>query len=232
MKVIAHRGCSAREPENTLAAFRAAWRSGCHGIELDVQATVDRRLVVFHDEDGMRLTGHPECVAQIPWSQMATWRVRHESIPLLPEVLREAPCGSMTLVELKSSAQILDPVLECIKSIPSAASGVAILSFNEQVAASVAERGFPAWLNVESNQVDAMDREIERWKNLGFKAVSMGFSDAINRRHVEIAHRAGLLFATWTLNNPRDAVRARAIGVDTLMTDDPERIMKALEDAG
>ena len=47
--VIAHRGASWDEPENTLPAFRRAIEVGADYAELDVRATRDGRLVVAHD---------------------------------------------------------------------------------------------------------------------------------------------------------------------------------------
>jgi len=47
--VIAHRGASWDEPENTLPAFRRAIELGADYVELDVHATKDGRLVVVHD---------------------------------------------------------------------------------------------------------------------------------------------------------------------------------------
>lgn len=47
--ILAHRGASAVAPENTLPAFMKALELGADGIELDVQATADGKLVVLHD---------------------------------------------------------------------------------------------------------------------------------------------------------------------------------------
>src|SRR5512146_1026748 len=47
--VFAHRGASKVAPENTLPAFEAAIALGADGVELDVQATADGKLVVFHN---------------------------------------------------------------------------------------------------------------------------------------------------------------------------------------
>ena len=44
-----HRGASAAERENTLAAFDTARRMGADGVELDVRRTADGALVVAHD---------------------------------------------------------------------------------------------------------------------------------------------------------------------------------------
>ena len=48
--VIAHRGASGYEVENSLAAFRAAGDRGADAVELDIHATADGALVVQHGE--------------------------------------------------------------------------------------------------------------------------------------------------------------------------------------
>ena len=49
--VIAHRGASGTEPENTLRAFETALRQGAEMIELDLFLTADGHPVVTHDDD-------------------------------------------------------------------------------------------------------------------------------------------------------------------------------------
>ena len=48
--VCAHRGWSAKYPENSLEAFRAALELGADEIELDVRLTADGKLIVSHDD--------------------------------------------------------------------------------------------------------------------------------------------------------------------------------------
>ena len=48
-QIIAHRGASHYAPENTLAAFRLAKEMGADGIEMDIQQTRDKALVLHHD---------------------------------------------------------------------------------------------------------------------------------------------------------------------------------------
>jgi glycerophosphoryl diester phosphodiesterase len=61
--VIAHRGASWDEPENTLPAFRRAIELGADYVELDVHATRDGRLVVVHDRP--RPTGRYPTLAEV-----------------------------------------------------------------------------------------------------------------------------------------------------------------------
>ena len=49
MKVFAHRGFSGKYPQNTMLAFKEAEKTGCDGIELDVQITRDGELVIIHN---------------------------------------------------------------------------------------------------------------------------------------------------------------------------------------
>ena len=48
--VIGHRGASDLAPENTLAAFQAAWSADVDWVETDVQPTADLVPVLFHDD--------------------------------------------------------------------------------------------------------------------------------------------------------------------------------------
>ncbi|MBO7743042.1 glycerophosphodiester phosphodiesterase [Paenibacillus sp. MWE-103] len=55
-KYVAHRGLSARAPENTLASFELAGRMGFWGIECDTYCTADGRWIVHHDRTVDRMT--------------------------------------------------------------------------------------------------------------------------------------------------------------------------------
>lgn len=54
-KIIAHRGLSGLEIENTDAAFIAAGERSYYGIEADVRRTSDGKFVICHDADLIRL---------------------------------------------------------------------------------------------------------------------------------------------------------------------------------
>ena len=54
-KMIAHRGCSGIERENTLPAFVAAGNRSYFGIETDVHRTIDGKYILFHDKTTARL---------------------------------------------------------------------------------------------------------------------------------------------------------------------------------
>lgn len=104
MRVIAHRGYSEVYPENTLAAFAGAIDIGVDYIELDVQMTVDGVIVVFHDNNLMRITGQEGSIADYTYEQLlqldaGSWfqaAYAKERIPTLQETLeliRDSGCN-------------------------------------------------------------------------------------------------------------------------------------------
>src|SRR3989442_9967523 len=62
---IAHRGASARAPENTLAAFKEAIRLGADSIELDAHLSADGVPMVIHDDSVDRTTNGRGAVAAL-----------------------------------------------------------------------------------------------------------------------------------------------------------------------
>jgi glycerophosphoryl diester phosphodiesterase len=62
IKVIAHRGLSAFETENTLGAFIAAGNKSYYGIETDVHVTKDGKFVIIHDDNLLRSAGIDMCI--------------------------------------------------------------------------------------------------------------------------------------------------------------------------
>ena len=55
VKMIAHRGLSGLERENTNAAFVAAGQRSYYGIETDVHVTADEKYIIIHDNDLKRI---------------------------------------------------------------------------------------------------------------------------------------------------------------------------------
>jgi glycerophosphoryl diester phosphodiesterase len=90
--VVAHRGASATEPENTLAAFDAAFRAGADAVELDVRLTADGIAVVLHDPDVSASTDgsglvHEMTLAEVKRLDASGGRGPRQEVPTLAEAL-------------------------------------------------------------------------------------------------------------------------------------------------
>lgn len=106
---IAHRGASGVAPENTMLAFWTALLSNADIIELDIQITQDKELVIFHDKSLTRITGEEKGVVDFTFQQLkrkdvGSWKNKLFSkikIPKLSEVLQELPKNVSYIVEVK-----------------------------------------------------------------------------------------------------------------------------------
>lgn len=100
----AHRGLydNVGVPENSLAAFQKAVDHG-YGIELDVQLTKDKKLVVFHDFDLKRMCGVDKKVEDMTYAQLQqlTLLDTQEKIPKLKEVLQIVDGKVPLIIEYK-----------------------------------------------------------------------------------------------------------------------------------
>ena len=99
--IIAHRGASASEPENTLRSFHQAVKDSAHAIELDVH-NVDGHLVVIHDDTLDRTTNSEGSIYDktIPYLKSLN-AGKGETIPMLPDVFSAVPDNIGINIELK-----------------------------------------------------------------------------------------------------------------------------------
>jgi glycerophosphoryl diester phosphodiesterase len=71
MHIIAHRGYSAKYPENTLLSFDEAIKAGAWMIETDIRLSVDDVPMIFHDSSLKRVCGRSEGVEDLPKSVLS-----------------------------------------------------------------------------------------------------------------------------------------------------------------
>lgn len=105
-RTFAHRGLYAKDqsvPENSLAAFAAAVQAG-YGVELDVQLTKDKRLVVFHDDTLKRACGVDARLDAYTYGELRAMPLfgTNHRIPLFSDVLGVIDGRIPVIVELKS----------------------------------------------------------------------------------------------------------------------------------
>ena len=82
IKVYGHRGNSSQFKENTIESFESAFKLGAHGVELDVQLSLDGEIVVIHDENIKRTTSVDAEVKSLTYSELKKY-----NIPLLRDVI-------------------------------------------------------------------------------------------------------------------------------------------------
>src|SRR3712207_5496520 len=128
---VAHRGASARAPENTLEAFRLAVEAGAGGLELDVHMSRDGEVVVIHDSSVDRTTDGSGAVAGTTLGELRgldagyrfspdggrthPYRNRGVGIPTLAEVYEEFPTTYVNIEIKEAQPGVEEAVMQVIR---------------------------------------------------------------------------------------------------------------------
>ncbi len=218
--VIAHRGASREERENTLPAFERAIALGADWIELDVQLSADGAVVVFHDLDLDRLTP-----LRGPLRRRRLAELREVGVPTLGEVVELARGRMPLMVELKSA--------HLYRARGLVERAVALLG-PEDVVVSFERRAL-----LEARRLRPELRALQH-VGLGVSiraaaayAWAVGFWDErVSERGLARAREHGLATTVYTVNEPTRMRALAALGVDGIFTDVPGVALRALRPSG
>ncbi len=249
-EIIAHRGASHVAPENTVAAFKEAWKEGADGTELDVYLTKDGRIVTMHDKTTLRTTGvdrpvEGQTLEELKKQEAGAWkgeRWKGEPIPTLEESLAAIPDGKVVYIELKSDAKILPELKRVLDETTKSREEIVIIDFNFDSLVK-ARPMFPdirlLWLDGGKTNPKTKERVYPPMSELAGKAIDAGFEGLdlnqgfpFDEVSVKMIKDKGLTLAVWTVNEPETAVRLAKLGIDSITTDKPELIRAALKEAG
>jgi glycerophosphoryl diester phosphodiesterase len=219
--VIAHRGASSIELENSLAAFRAAPGQGADGVELDVHATLDGEIVVLHDPSIMGLP-----IAQARMRDLSQLRLRNgEPLPTLAQALQVL--GTLKVfVEVK----VLDPrwderLLDTLDGGPNP-SGYAVHSFAFHVVRRLREQRPDLPTGVLS---EVTTRNPKQTLDDATAQTLWQERSTLDENLVRTVHKLGASIIAWTVDNPTDMERLVHWGVDGICTNHPERARRVVD---
>lgn len=237
-QIFAHRGGRRWGPENTMHVFRRCLELGVDGIELDVQRCATGELVVFHDSDLLRTTNGAGNLVDCTFEELqrlsaGAWYdegFAGERVPLLADVLALVD-GKLTInIEVKNLpfrfAGIEDELVEMLSDYP-AREKIVFSSFDHELIAGMSKK-YPDWTYA------ALMVAIP--ENLGEYAASLKAAywnpdhEFLDEKSVADARSGGLKILPWTVNDARSWLRLINLGVDGIITDDPEGLHAFLEE--
>jgi glycerophosphoryl diester phosphodiesterase len=239
VRVIAHRGFSGAAPENTLIAFKKALELGVDMIELDVRLCEGGEVVVIHDDTANRTTNGKGKVAEYTLKELKRLDAGSffgpqffgERIPTLKEVLQLTQGGVPLNIELKKGDEsrytIIDLADRAFEEVEKMGllNQVVFASFEFSAIKRIRERNphIPVALNFgkEWNFPGEMT---------GAESIPILSCRArvLNPYNIARAHKQGIEVFAWTLNKEEEMEEFLRLGVDGIITDYPDRLIKLL----
>jgi len=250
---LAHRGASARAPENTIEAFRLAVEEGAGGLELDVHATRDGEIVVIHDATVDRTTDGSGAVAGMTMRELRgldagyrfssdggltfPYRDRGITIPTLAEVYEEFPDVPVNADIKEARAGMEEAVLRVIER--AGAEARTLVASNDhavvrrfrsvsggRIPTAASRREIAAFYLMSRSRLEALGRPA--YEALQVPVEHRGI-ELVTPRFLRAAHSRGVRVDVWTINDPREMRRLLDLGVDVVMTDCPGMLANLLE---
>jgi glycerophosphoryl diester phosphodiesterase len=237
--ISAHRGFSARAPENTLPALEAALEAGAHVAEIDVRLTRDGKLVLMHDSDLDRTTDGTGPIKAMTLGEVkkldaGRWFDRRyigTKVPTLDEVLTWSRGRLGLLVDMKNYPE-RDPLFidEMIATIQrNHAEDFAIPAGFDHPSLAELHRRQPDWpleIIIPCRLVDT----VHAARAAGSVLLSLE-PEHLVKADVEAMHAAGLSVLT-TLLSIDQGRELLDIGVDFFESDDVSLVRKTLDHLG
>lgn len=237
-RIFAHRGTTELGAvENTLQAFSDAIESGADYLETDVQATKDAMVVVFHDEDLSRVLGLNKRVSDLTFAELQSLsRTRGVEIPSLEDAINAFPTARFN-IDIKALPAAMGASL-VIRSC-GAEERVLVSSFS-------AKRRLLALTEIPSVATSADSTRVLQLLLglfLGSKSLighALRNLDAVQipthfgwirldrKRLIEECQSHGVEVHYWTINEPSEAKRLRALGANGIVTDRCKLMAKEL----
>ena len=213
--VIAHRGASAREVENSLAAFLAAAALGADAVELDVHATVDGTLIVHHDDT---IAGRR--IAELTADQVADERLANgEPVPSLVDVLHALGPALQVFIEVKSlSPQFDGGLLEALRQGPNP-TGYAVHGFDHRIVQRLGRE----WPTLRRGVLSA-SYPVRPLAALEDAGATMLWQERtlVDRSLAATLHAGGMQLIVWTVDDPAEMRQLLELGADAICTNRPE----------
>jgi glycerophosphoryl diester phosphodiesterase len=231
--IFAHRGASAHAPENTLAAFRLALESQADGIELDTHLSADDQIMVIHDGNVSRTTNGQGKVYNLKFEELRKLDAGNgETIPTLAEVFDLIGSKLYINIELKgfsSSAAMLPQKVTKLVHERNLDQKIIYSSFNPLLLINTRKHSPQAKLGLLmlpggfGTAIRLIFSPFVRpWSlNPHFSSVSPKFFQRAKQHNRSVI--------TYTVNQADEMRRLFALGINGIITDDPELALEVRE---
>ncbi len=223
MLKIAHRGASGHAAENTLEAFEKAIQMGVDMIELDIRLTKDKVPVVVHDRKIHRITDGKGKVASMKFKNLRRyWQKNGEKITTIEEALAFINGRCDVNIELKNcfSKRVIDAIYSM-----GLQDKVVISSFFKGPLVKVRKMCPNIRIGVLRKYAFPYSTMLKWCKDLKAYSFHPYYSNKqLTRKTVRKFQKHGFKVFVWHVENPKLIEKFKAMKVDGIMSNMPERI--------
>ena len=229
--IIAHRGESYDAPENTLASINLAWERDADAVEIDVQLTKDKKIVLIHDKTTLRTGGKYKRIASNNYDELSKIDVgkfknskwKDERIPLLDKVIGTIPKNKNLFVEIKSDERIIKPLQNLIEQKNFNPAQIKFIGFNI-VTMKLLKETFPdigAYWIVEGKSYKSngsLKETIIKCKSAKLDGLDVQAKKYLTKDVIHTVKNSGLKIYTWTVDDPQRAKQLYLVGINGITT--------------
>jgi glycerophosphoryl diester phosphodiesterase len=252
---VAHRGGDGAgiEKENSLKAFKAAYKLGYRWFETDVVATKDRQLIVSHGR-GFQLHPNKDLPTRTRLQRMTLAQIRKEikvgseEVLLFEDLLDKFPDVKF-FVDPKTYRSV-PALIKCLSKRPKDIDRICIGAFSKMRTIRVAYiikkntgkdvctsilgpiNAYPIYVAARLYFFRSFAKYYVQETNAGSIHVPYRWianSPKAGRKLVKYAHKLGLKVAVFTPNTEKAISAALDAGVDIIMSDRVGLLMKLLQ---
>lgn len=220
MRMIAHRGLSGLERENTCAAFIAAGNRSYFGMETDIHRTADGKYIVIHDDTTKRVAGVDMCVEETDFDTLRAAHMTDKSgfpradliFPSLEEYIQICKYyGKTSVLEIKNhfEPEDIENVIEIIRRMGWLENTI-FISFDLPNMICIREKLPQQKAQYLTDRIDDDLLELLKAHRLDLDV----HHRAVTPENVKACHDAGIEVNVWTVDTVEDAQRVIDCGVD------------------
>lgn len=224
--MVAHRGASGLERENTLPAFAASCNRTYYGEECDIHVTSDGKYLVYHDDDTKRLCDKNIVMEESTFDELRSLKIKMPDSEKYSEVLKMPTLeeyldimrryGKTAVIELKNHMDE-ENIGEIIKICKAEYSLEKVIFISFDFDNLVFVRKFVHRQTVQFLTAEWTEDLIERLVAHKFD-LDIGHW-LLTKERIDNLHKRGIKINCWTCDNPADAEKLIGLGVDYITSD-------------
>ena len=229
---FSHRGGALENKENTIEAFQESIDLGYKYIETDVQNTKDDKLVIFHDNNLLRITGQNIEISKIKYHDLRKITIfGNQKIPLFEDVINNFSKINFNIDPKSNKATFL------LKELLINRSDLDRFCIGSHYHHRINLFKFDQFKNMATSmsRQEVIKLFINQYFNLftlntpcvqvpvSFKGITI-----VNKKLINLVHNQNKKIHVWTVDSQSEMQNLIDLGVDGIMTDRPSILKETL----